>query len=369
MCKEGATLRNAATARKATAPDSPDSNSSKGSLDAMSPIDLTTGKKVPGKNEFHWSYTEEPHAIRRKQILAKYPEIKELYGHDPFMKYTTTFLVSLQITIATCFASQMNWWQFIVCSYVIGGTANHMLMLAIHELSHNLGFAKMQHNRLFSLFANLPIGVPSAISFKRYHIDHHKYQGEDGVDVDIPTAAEGRFFTNVLTKTVFIFLQVAFYALRPMIVNPKKPTIWEGINWVTALSFDFFILFNFGMPALGYLLLSSLLGSGMHPVAGHFIAEHYVFVKGHETYSYYGWLNIFAFNVGYHNEHHDFPFVSGRRLPQVRSIAAEFYQDLPVCESWPGVIYAYIMDPNVGAFSRVKRQKLDPDDLNRLKQQ
>jgi sphingolipid 4-desaturase/C4-monooxygenase len=75
-----------------------------------------------------------------------------------------------------------------------------MLMMALHELSHNLGFAAMRHNRWFAVVANISIALPAAVTFKRYHMDHHKYQGVDGIDVDIPTAAEGRLFHTTFTK-------------------------------------------------------------------------------------------------------------------------------------------------------------------------
>jgi len=65
---------------------------------------------------------------------------------------------------------------------------------------------------------------------------------------------------------------------------------------------------------------------------------------------------MFAYNVGYHNEHHDFPNIPWSRLPLVRSMAPEFYDTLPQCKSWPGMVWEYIFNPKLGAFSRIKRK-------------
>merc|ERR1711924_208397 len=98
------------------------------------------------------------------------------------------------------------------------------------------------------------------------------------------------------------------------------------------------------------------MGAGsLHPCAAHFLAEHYVFVGETETYSYYGPLNMLTFNVGYHNEHHDFPNIAWTKLPKLKAMAPEFYDNLPYHKSWPMVIWKFITDPNVSTWNRVKR--------------
>ncbi|KAG9158578.1 hypothetical protein Leryth_025825 [Lithospermum erythrorhizon] len=48
-------------------------------------------------NDFFWSYTDEPHASRRKQILSQHPQIKDLYGPDPFASLKIAAVVLTQL--------------------------------------------------------------------------------------------------------------------------------------------------------------------------------------------------------------------------------------------------------------------------------
>lgn len=102
-----------------------------------------------------------------------------------------------------------------------------------------------------------------------------------------------------LTLTyVFRTFQIFFYALRPGFVRMQTPTRWHLYNLVTQLLFDYVLVRTFGIRPLLYLLFSSFFAGSLHPCAGHFIAEHYVWDGlNQETYSYYGPLNILAYNV------------------------------------------------------------------------
>ena len=103
------------------------------------------------------------------------------------------------------------------------------------------------------------------------------------------------------------------------------------------------------------LLLSTFFGLGLHPLGGRWIQEHFVTEAGQETYSYYGPLNRLAFNVGYHNEHHDFANVPWNNLPKLKAAAPEFYDSLASYGSWTGVVARFVLDPALSTYSRIVR--------------
>eukprot|EP00540_Astrosyne_radiata_P024041 CAMPEP_0116868830 /NCGR_PEP_ID=MMETSP0418-20121206/27420_1 /TAXON_ID=1158023 /ORGANISM="Astrosyne radiata, Strain 13vi08-1A" /LENGTH=115 /DNA_ID=CAMNT_0004504855 /DNA_START=196 /DNA_END=543 /DNA_ORIENTATION=- len=104
-----------------------------------------------------------------------------------------------------------------------------------------------------------------------------------------------------------------------------------------------------------------------HPFAGHFVAEHFVMQDGQETYSYYGPLNWWTFYVGYHNEHHDFPYISGRNLPKLRKMAPDYFDTIPHYHSWVKVLWDFLLDPKLSPFSRVKRHDLPKEEIANMK--
>ena len=67
-------------------------------------------------------------------------------------------------------------------------------------------------------------------------------------------------------------LQPFFYALRPLVINPKAPKKLEIANTIIQLSFNAFVVYYFGGKVLFYNLVGALMAMGCHPVAGHFIS-------------------------------------------------------------------------------------------------
>nr|CCC91009.1 putative fatty acid desaturase [Trypanosoma congolense IL3000] len=317
---------------------------------------LTTHR---GRHDYYWSTNDEAHIERRKMMLEKYgKEIRKLYGPDPLIWKIATPLVFLQLCIGAM-AANMSWPVLLLTAYIVGGTISHNSFLAVHEITHNLVFRKATHNNLFAIFINVIVPLPYAMSFKSYHKMHHNFLGWEKIDTDIPTALEATLLSSTIGKFFFIAFQVFFYVLRPVFTYPMKIEKMHVVNAVASIVSNILIWKFLGGWCLFYFFLSILFGTGLHPMAGHFISEHFIFSGNgtQETFSYYGPLNWFGWNVGYHVEHHDFPYIPWTRLHRLREIAPEFYDKLEVTSSWPLTLYNFIVDPNVNQFSRVMREK------------
>ena len=102
----------------------------------------------------------------------------------------------------------------------------------------------------------------------------------------------------------------------------------------------------FGPNALLYLFASFWFSvGGLHPLGGRADPGAFHPDPDQETLDYYGALNLVALNIGYHNEHHDFPDVPWRRLPELKRMAPEFYNGLKTHKSWSGLVDRFHLRP------------------------
>jgi sphingolipid delta-4 desaturase len=296
-----------------------------------------------------------------RKILAVHPEIKKLFGPTASTFFYVVGLVALQVGLSFLMPS-LPWWAICVLGYTIGAAANHALWVMIHECTHNLVFKTTAANSWLQIFANLPFIFPSAMSFRTFHIKHHLFQGDFDRDADLPRPFEAAWVGNsTVRKTLwFLFFFVSQMIRVPYLKGIEVINRWVVANWIVELSFLGAMGWLCGPKALAYLAISSVFSIGLHPLGARWIQEHYIVHEKQETYSYYGPLNTIAFNVGFHNEHHDFMNVAWSRLPAIRKAAPEFYDTLYWHKSWPGLMWRFLTDPNLSLYSRVVRERQAP---------
>ena len=310
------------------------------------------------KTDFiHVDYPE-PHRGRTKQILRQVPQIRNLIGKNRFTFYIIVLLVAAQIALAVVLAEQ-SWWLIFATAYLVGAFIDHALFVMIHECAHRLLFKNRAANRLAGILANMPQVFPSSIAFERYHIKHHSFQGIHELDADLPNRWEAKLINNYfIGKMIWLLFYPLFQAFRITRLKEIKPFDgWMALNWGVQIAFVALVWWLIGPKAVGFLTLSFFFSVGLHPLGGRWIQEHYlVSANNQETYSYYGVLNRVAFNVGYHNEHHDFPSVPWNRLPQIRKQAPGFYNSLVYHTSWTRLFFRFLFDKEISLFSRLVRK-------------
>ncbi|MBN9297886.1 MAG: fatty acid desaturase [Filimonas sp.] len=309
------------------------------------------------KYDFKHSHNPEPHRARTKQILQAHPEVRNLIGKNPYTIFAILGLVALQIVIAWLVSAE-SWWMVLIGAYFIGAFADHSLFVMIHECAHKLLFKSPVANKFAGMLANMPQLFPSSASFERYHIKHHSFQGVHELDGDLPNRWEARLINNYFIGKVIWLLFYPFFQLFRLgrLKEIKAFDKWVAINWAVQIVFITVIAYFFGIKAIVYLLLSFFFSVGLHPLGARWIQEHYLTHEEQETYSYYGVLNSVAFNVGYHNEHHDFPSVPWNKLPQIKKQAPAYYDTLKSHTSWTLLFFRFLFDKELSLYSRIVRK-------------
>ena len=319
------------------------------------------------KNDFVYSDSPEPHKARTKEILKSHPEVRELIGRNPYSFILILLIVGAQLTIAILLMNQ-PWWAVLLIAYLFGAFANHALFVLIHECSHNLIFKKKWANYAAGIIADIPNILPSSVSFRSYHLKHHSFQGDYDLDADLASKWEAKLIGHsFIGKVIWELLFPVFQALRP----PRLKEIqfmngWTIINCIIVFGIDVLIIINFGTASFFYLVLSFFFSIGFHPLGARWIQEHFLTYPSQETYSYYGVINIPALNVGYHNEHHDFPSIPWNNLPKLKKTAPQFYDNLIYHKSWFKLWLRFLFDKNISLYSRVvrsNREEIRADNL------
>lgn len=315
-----------------------------------------SAEKVIARVSAPYVVIEEPsqHISRAQQIIREHPEVRELFGRNRWTGVLLAGIVSCQVVLAALLAT-LPWWAVILLAYFVGAYATHALWVLVHECAHYLIAKSKAMNRWLAVVANLSMAAPTTIGFCVYHLKHHKFLGDYKNDPDIAMKWEawlmhGGFVRRFLWNCLFpVILVVRSFSVSK---NGRNMS-WVRMTWpsiVIVVAFDLVLLYFFGPKAIAYLFLSTYFSTAGHPLTARWIQEHYVFRDGQETYDYYGPLNLFAFNIGYHNEHHDLPKVPWNRLPRLREIAPESYDNLYAHRSWTGLWLRFLFEKELRIF-------------------
>ena len=296
------------------------------------------------------------HRQRAREILARHPEVRRLLGANPASALWVVGLVAVQ-WLAAYLVHDLSWLWIVLAAYLFGAFVNHALYVLIHECTHNLVFRNKTYNNYLGMLCDFALAFPSAMAFRKYHLLHHQHLGEYEMDPDIVCHAEGQLVPGLgMAQGAWVALLGLSQALRPLKVKGVKALDrWIIANILVIAAVDVLIWLVLGPKALAYLALSTFFALGLHPVGGRWIQEHYETRKGQETYSYYGPLNRTCFNMGYHNEHHDFAGIPWNNLPKLKKLAPDYYDSLASYRSWTGVLLKFIFDPSMSTYSRVVR--------------
>lgn len=318
------------------------------------------------------------HRERSKAMVKAHPEIKTLFGNDPTTAVWCLAAAGTQLAIALAVGFG-PWWLMLLTAWVVGTSINIMLFQLGHECVHGLVFKSKRLNRLWFTLTTLPMFLSGHHTWWEEHLVHHN---DMGAKKDFITRRRSYFLRTRLTSplvfpysAIMLVMQVmrstiglVMYA-GGLLAGQSKPTprtlavladqhlvsgyvkdgaerwaVWYPlVNLVTCTA----LLLIGGWQSVVYLLASQAFFTGfLHPYCLGWVLgiSHFHGARRYQpTASHYGWLiNLLSFNAGYHVEHHDLMTIPWRRMPALRRMAPEFYDNLETIPSYTWLALQFV---------------------------
>lgn len=360
------------------------------------------------------------HIQRRKEIIAAHPEVKGIKKYNPYALITIILIPVIHFSCA--YASQyLSILEIFFLAWFVGGLCVFAQFNNSHEICHGLVHPKIKGRlREWLLhFASLPsIAAGTYTLFRWGHLPHHSLLGTESFD-------EAKNFLTAEAPDIELLTDVYYYELthhsdenpkpllpfvfkhRPLrlfftvvvfpVVLPFMDAVLVPITMLFAYFKGFFveqsknyrkkvhsiliqlilvwslmiILFLIAGPlAILYLFLSGVSGRGLffHPGLLFAISTHKTWGDKNNfqpTTSTYGWLpTLVLMKINYHVEHHDFPDIPRRYLPQLKKLAPEFYDNLASFKGISGVFKTYYNSPHwfyAGVFEKTQAPEEDKE--------
>ncbi len=307
--------------------------------------------------------TPSPQARRhiqlRQQLLSTHPQAAALVGSDHRSLYGALVILALHWTVCWWVAGT-NLLVVFLTAFFVGQLTMHAAGALLHETAHRLVFRASRAKLAFDLLLEvILISFSLQLTYQHEHISlHHPFLGNYERDYEhedncrflarrrfrhahprlerlmvisqlavalLPLGflVSDRIFLPIYRRATGLKVRDSARRTAPTQPDPSERALFVAVSVAALL----FLWLAFGWTAALYQVWSLSIFRGKAGITnlGQSLAEHPGDDTENPTRSQYGWLNWVLFNTGYHHEHHTYPQVPWTRLPRLKALAPEIF--------------------------------------------